>query len=499
MNEKIGELELNKIYCEDALELLKKIPDKSVDSIVTDPPAGIEFMGKEWDSFKENKRSKGWACQGKEGGDDFGGFGKKLRPAFCSQTNQDLLTFQNFICQVFTEAIRVIKPGGYALVWAIPRTSHHTAMGLERAGFEVRDCVYHVFGSGFPKSMDISQDFDRQACREQLEKELGRKPTKNEFKEAWKSFRKVIGKQNYSMPKADNSIQANSYGISGGSLKNGVTAERVIADLTEPVTLEAKEWEGWGTALKPAVECWWLVRKPLSEKTVAENCLKWGTGGINIEGCRVGHNEPVKTANREQRKAGWNPDNCGFDSTQNIVASANPQGRFPSNLIHDGSDEVVSLFPNSSITGKRNKPHLKHEAKNTPFTMGNPLAEYTDSGSASRFFYCAKASKRERNRGCEELEEKPIEIQQPHNSKNLEERYAMTSKNNHPTVKSLELMKYLIKLITPKKGIVLDMFAGSGSTLIAAKYLGYNFIGIEISEEYVDIANKRLSQGVLNL
>jgi DNA modification methylase len=221
-----------------------------------------------------------------------------------------------------------------------------------------------------------------------------------------------------------------------------------------------------GTALKPSIEPICMARKPLSEKSVAENVLRWGTGGINIDGSRIQHNEETKTTNRKQRSAGWSPDNCGFDSTKNIVASASPFGRFPANLIHDGSQEVMDLFPE------------------------------TDSRSAARFFYCAKASRSERDYGLDNFDGKQKIYRATANgtgeiSKNME-RFASIMKNNHPTVKPIKLMQYLIKLVTPPGGIVLDPFAGSGSTLIAAKLLGFKYVGIEMDKEYIKIAEARL-------
>ncbi len=240
-----------------------------------------------------------------------------------------------------------------------------------------------------------------------------------------------------------------------------------------------------------------MSRKPLWEKTVAENVLKYGTGGINIDGSRVGHNEETKTANRKQRSAGWNSDNCGFDSTQNTVASADPSGRFPANFIHDGSDEVVELFPQTK-SGGGNKNSVNNQANSFLGTgfggTGTKIDWKIDSGSASRFFYCAKASKSERNRWCEELEEK----QYSHDGRetpieNAYQRNDSLPKNHHPTVKPIALMKYLVKLVTPPNWIVFDPFTWSWSTLIGAKELWYSFIWCEMSEEYVKIAEARLS------
>jgi len=271
-----------KLILGDCLEKMKNLEDNSIDSIVSDPPYGISFMSKKWD-YDVPK------------------------------------------VEVWEEVLRVLKPGGHALVACGTRTQHRMAVNLEDAGFEIRDLIAWVYGSGFPKSRNIGLD---------------------------------------------------------------------------------NEWNGWGTALKPAMELWTLCRKPLSEKTIASNCLKWGTGGINIDECRV---EISENDNQSWRKGEYNyiKGSVGATNDENrTYRKDKPTGRFPANFIHDGSDEVVGEFPNSSTTGKRSKIHRKTSGMATNFTMGNPLAEYTDSGSASRFFYCAKASKKERNKGLEGFEEK---------------------------------------------------------------------------------------------
>src|SRR3990167_7438541 len=241
----------NEVVNADCLEAMKLMPNNCVDSIVTDPPAGISFMGKEWDTFDKNMFGK----KGEEGENDL-----KIKKDFDilpRYGNADLMGFQNFICQVFTEAIRVLKPGGYALVWAIPRTSHHTAMGLERAGFEIRDIINHIFGSGFPKShnigLRIDQMFGLQGFRGK-ETSFAAKTIQEKYKDGRNKI-----------------------------LENGKEIEKY-----QGKSEIAKQYQGWGTALKPAVEHWILCRKPLSEKNVASNVLKWGVGGLNIDESRIG-------------------------------------------------------------------------------------------------------------------------------------------------------------------------------------------------------------------
>ena len=457
---------VNKIHCADCLEFIRNIPDKSIDAIVTDPPAGISFMGQEWDTFDKSMFGK----KGEEGENDLKV--KKNFEVLPRYGNADLLGFQDFICAVFTEAIRVLKPGGHTLVWAIPRTSHHTAMGLERAGFDIRDCVYHIFGSGFPKSHNVALGIDKKT-----------------------GYKKNRG-----------------HAIASGSKYHPTTGlARASGELLPDYkghTPEAKQWEGWGTALKPAVECWWLCRKPLSEKTVAENVLKWGTGGLNIDGCRVEYtddNKPIpqlaqgKTEIKTDK--GMYGGNSYNESKTKSVIGGSLQGRFPANLIHDGSDEVMAGFPNTG------GGHWSYKQKKGQGVLKLGLNNLSDKGtdkeiaSAARFFYCAKASRSERDAGLEGVEAKRIEGRdEGQDERNVPYKSRTTpQRNQHPTVKPLALMRYLIKLITPPNGIVLDMFAGSGSTLVACRDLGIRFIGIEIEPKYVSIANKRLSQEVLPL
>lgn len=369
----------------DNLELLKQMPDNSVDSVVTDPPYGISFMGKKWDYDVPS-------------------------------------------VELWKEVLRVLKPGGHALVACGTRTQHRMAVNLEDAGFEIRDIVAWLYGSGFPKSLDISKAIDK--------------------------------KEGYWRGKAGKVISDNT-SMSGGNYERTYKGKLI--------TEEAKQWEGWGTALKPAMELWTLCRKPLEEKTVAENVLKYGTGGINIDGCRV----PLENGETIATNVGF-LDNLQSDGwgTKKCITEKTSQGRFPANVIHDGSEEVVSLFPYTK-SGKMLPKHTRN-TDGSPngiygkFDINHPLAEtYGDEGSASRFFYCAKVSKKERN--C--------------NGK---------VKNNHPTVKPVALMRYLCRLITPPNGVVLDPFMGSGSTGIAALLEGFNFIGMEREEKYMEIAKVRI-------
>ena len=338
------------LYNGDCLEEMKNLPDNSVDSIVTDPPYGISFMGKGWDHSVPSK-------------------------------------------EVWAEAFRVLKPGGHLLAFAGTRTQHRMAVNIEDAGFEIRDMIAWVYGSGFPKSQNISKAIEK----------------------------------------------------SGND--------------------DANKWDGWGSALKPALEPITVARKPLEEKTIVKNVLKYGTGAINIEESRVATNPDVPSLGG---KGSWKTDKAAKDvyeggySGEEISSSAS--GRFPANFIHDGSEEVTELFPNSKSCSSPSKAKPEGTIFGGARTQG---AIYPgEDGSAARFFYCAKTSKKDRNGGVET--------------------------NNHPTVKPTDLMRYLVRMVTPKGGTVLDPFMGSGSTGKGAVLEGFKFVGIELDPDYMKIAEARI-------
>ena len=434
----------------DCIDIMKTIRDNSIDSIVTDPPAGISFMGKEWDKDK-------------------GGRDKWIE----------------WMELVAKECLRILKPGGHAFVWALPRTSHWTATAWENAGFEVRDRVGHIFGSGFPKSMNISKQIDKTAGKEQ----------------------EIIGK--YQLPNGQewNLKQAEDTAVNGSGGTFTASKRRTL-EITAPATEESKQWDGWGTALKPATEDWWLFRKPISEKTVTENVLKWGTGAININASRVPVNPEVddmlRTVERKERDSETWKNGSGFKNENNHVTGVPPIGRWPANLVHDGSDDVLELFPQTapSHIGKPRGTVKKGLFANSDFNKVG--TEHEDSGSAARFFYCAKASRSERNDGLDGIEEKDVPYsdyrKEMKTTDSFVSKYPDGSprpmnklKNAHPTVKPLALMRYLITLVTPPNGVVLDPFLGSGSTLVAAKELGFSGRGIEKDPEYFEIAKARIN------
>jgi len=417
------------LYLGDCLAILPTLAPGSVDAVVTDPPAGISFMGKAWDHHKGGRDS--WI---------------------------------EWMAGIAAECLRILKPGGHALVWALPRTSHWTATAWENAGFQVRDRIAFLFGSGFPKSLDVSKAIDKEAGEKQHV--IGRKI---KHADTWTSAGREIGR-------------------CGGEYAFPITA---------PATAAAKHWQGWGTALKPACEDWWLLRKPLSEKTVAANVLAHGTGGINVDGCRIASGTEHMRGNVKYSNGGALAE-MRSGGKRDFAATDSPLGRFPANVIHDGSPEVLAGFPESEggnfpseLTGRScfGLNGLKQE----PSRMG-------DSGSAARFFYCAKASKQDRDEGLRGLPERfDSRIGDGiGGAPSVDGARKHGQRNHHPTVKSTALMRYLCRLITPPNGIILDPFMGSGSTGKAAIAEGFRFIGIEREPEYMEIAAARIKYAIEN-
>ena len=376
------------LLCGDCAEKMRTLADNSIDSICTDPPYALVgtsgtggFMGAKWDS--------------------------------------ELPTVE-----MWKEALRVAKPGTHLLAFGGTRTYHRLACAIEDAGWEIRDCIMWVYGSGFPKSMDVAKAIDKASGYEG----------------------EVIGSRVVDV------------GMQGGNMHAGRKQQQ--QQQIRALSPEAAVWQGWGTALKPAVEPIVVARKPL-EGTVAASVLKYGTGAINIDACRVPTEEAVVVHSPARKTL--------LDSGHKDLGTwENTKGRFPANLIHDGSPEVLACFPESkgqcgavkgnepSRTGK-NGIYGNYNGQNTMSPRG-------DTGSAARFFYCAKASRSERGEG-----------------------------NVHPTVKPIALMRYLVRLVTRKGGTVLDPFMGSGTTGVAAIQEGMNFVGIERDPHYYDIASRRVN------
>ena len=410
------------------------MPDNSVDSIVTDPPYELGFMGKGWDS-------SGIA----------------------------------FNVEVWTEALRVLKPGGHLIAFSGSRTYHRMAVAIEDAGFEIRDQIMWIYGSGFPKSHNISKGIDKAAGAE----------------------REVVG----SRPLTGNGKTMKSGFHQPDGTGAGATIKEDIFEFTAPATDAAKQWDGWGTALKPAHEPMVLARKPLIG-TVANNVLTYGTGGLNIEAARVPSDDGFEKAWDKPVTTNISADGGKYisEGAKHTVdlSDYKPSGRWPANIIHDGSDEVVELFPDTKATGSGKVSGFRKggASENSVGLAGVKKAAdgFSDSGSAARFFYCAKASKRDRNEGLD-----GFEIKQTVGGGGLTEvggaygSIKAKAQNHHPTVKPTDLMRYLCKLVTPPNGTVLDPFMGSGSTGKAAILDGFDFIGIEQSEEYIKIAEARIN------
>jgi len=423
----------------DCLDVLKTLDDNSIDSIVTDPPYGLSFMGKRWDYDVPS-------------------------------------------VEVWRECLRVLKHGGHLLSFAGARTYHRMAVNIEDAGFEIRDQIMWVYGSGFPKSLNIGKAVDKLQGNDR--EVVGVSENEKDFRDLGKNTKEIHG--------------LDKLGV-------GVSASRKSIDITKGNT----EHEGWGTALKPAHEPIVMARKPLSEKTIAKNVLRWGTGGINVDGCRVGTNPQYKyNADKNgttfHGKQGERIKQTAEKKGSEVIIST--KGRFPANFIHDGSDEVVGLFPDSKsasgqITITKRQGTWDRDDKGM-FDAGrsSTFEGYGDSGSAARFFYCPKANKKERNAGCEKLDKKRraglAGSDRDGNLDDVSERWrTQPAQNNHPTVKPLALMQYLCRLVTPPSGVVLDPFMGSGTTGIAAKAEGFGFVGVEREAEYVEIAKARIVNG----
>ena len=372
----------------DNRETLKTIPDNSIDAIVTDPPYGIDFLGKSWDA------------------------------------NTGAL-------ETYQECLRVLKPGGHILAFSAARTYHHLAVTLEQAGFEIRDQIMWIYSSGFPKSQDIGKQIERTE-KKRADNALGIKRSK------------IESGPKTNCPKCNKTLN--------GSNQNNCQEQQ--CDLRDALAPAQNEWAGWGTALKPAHEPIALARKPI-KTSIRENVLKYGVGAYNIDATRIPYENEKDVPVPHGGKARQHKDNPGWMSTTGHKIIEDPQineiGRFPSNVIGE-------------------------------------IADY------QKYFYCPKVSRKERHIGFD-LETIPMD--NPTSNGN----YMRTSThptqlkkegNNHPTVKPIELMKYLIKLVTPPGGTVLDPFNGSGSTGCAAVELGHPYIGCELDPKYVEIAKKRI-------
>lgn len=555
--QRYNELPVDSIIHGDALEVLKTLPDNCIDAIVCDPPAGISFMNKEFDHNKGGRTQ--WVA---------------------------------WLAEIMREAKRCLRPGGHCLVWSLPRTSHWTALALEDAGFEIRDNIYNIvsgdtalhtfvaslneeqqqafmqiidgqrepsgildiFGSGFPKSHNISIAIDKYL----------------------KAERGIIG--SYDPRSRFDGHTRTSNGTSGGVIYSKKDYGEV--PITIPATPQSTAYDGFGSALKPSVENWWLVRKPLAASSIAENVLEYGVGALNIDGCRVGwETGGMAGQERTSDRISPNPMDWGEQKVIPRDYKPTPQGRFPSHLLL--SHTLFCVQSGTKKVNANDKAHTRHNGtgnmgyngntapfhtegyadedgmetvtawicdENCPVRLldlqggqrpssgrhgdsgsGNPAGlfgmgskrqqTYFDSGGPSRYFqqlpaidevppyiYAGKASRKDRDSGLEELPGKQgfdkntsktiAHINHATGETTYNEYHPSSNKNTHPCVKSQQLMRYLVRLVTPPNGIVLDMFSGSGSTLVAAIHEGFNFIGIEKELEYITIARSRIAHAI---
>lgn len=420
--------EVNRIYLGDCMETMRSWPDNFVEAVVTDPPYGIRFMGKAWDGadidvMMETKKRKGTRRTGEKSGNK-NHDGRAFAAGTYDLAPEAMLNFQKWTQEWAAQVLRVLKPGGHLLSFSSTRTYHRMASGIEDAGFEIRDQLQWLYGSGFPKSLDVSKAIDKSAGH-------------------WRgrAGKVVIEKQ----------------------VAKGKEYER--GEKGTPTTPAQQEWSGWGTALKPANEPICLARKPISESTIAANVMRWGTGAINIDAARIEcHDEQLADKFASVQKAGPRENNIyGADNRDRAGAAPHEKGRWPANVIFD------------------------------QYSAG--LLDGKDPGS-SRFFYVAKPDTGERNKGLEgetmAQRDSGREVGKP-GGDNPRNRGAAAVANFHPTVKPIDLMAYLIQLVTPRGGVCLDPFMGSGTTAIAAARLGFNYLGCEMSDEYLDLAEKRVA------
>ena len=437
----------------DCLEVLDELSSGQIHSCVTDPPYHLTSIVKRFGAknaapvkvsefFTENGKTKGSSPYLRSAagfmGQQWDGGDIAFRP------------------DTWEKVINALKPGGHLCAFSGTRTYHRMAVAIEDAGFEIRDMIAWLYGSGFPKSHDVSKGIDKAARGFPHGGPDPTSPNHGKFKGGC----------------SEENEDGRGFGAGPGQFmkEQGTTVARELVD-------EAKRWQGWGTAIKPAQEPITLARKPLSEKTVAANVLEHGTGAINIDASRVGSEQRTydlkssENLNKLSRSNGKDSDDAkglgayGIGAKQISTGKTTVKGRWPANVVHDGSEEVLEGFPD---TGKSSGGRIGNAGggtvQNIPtghFVAGNP--GFGDSGSAARFFYCAKTSKKERGED-----------------------------NNHPTVKPIALMEWLVKLVTPKGGVVLDPFMGSGSTGLACVRNGFKFIGIEKDHKYFDIACKRI-------
>ena len=419
------------IHNGDCIETMNAMPPESVDAIVTDPPYGLGFMGKKWDGLPPSLE---WAeaCH------------------------------------------RILKPGGHIAAFGGTRTWHRLAVAIEDAGFEMRDSLAWLYGSGFPKSMNVGKAIDKAAGAER--EVVG-------VNETLRKYMPNGTTGSFQLGGCQSVEELELLAEIGGETPGGEDARKVLARrndhearfaLTAPATPEAAQWDGWGTALKPAFEPIVLARKPLAEKTVARNVLAYGTGAINVDGCRIAGKVPTTTRGghaEKHRVPDSHPDakNLGRLRPQGRV-EGNPAGRWPANVLLD-QHAAAWVDEQSGVLKSGGYPPAGGQRSHVA-TYGKPNSRGearfgSSEGGASRFFYTAKAPKRERPN---------------------------VDGVQHPTVKPLAIMRWLIRLVTPPGGTVLDPFAGSGTTIEAALMEGFNPVGIEMEADYLPLIQHRIDR-----
>ena len=508
----LGEEFINKVHCSECLSFMKTLPENFIDSVITDPPYGLRFMGKKWD-------------------------------------------YEIPKVDVFEEMLRVAKPGAILMCFGGTRTWHRIAVNIEDAGWEIRDTIMWVYGSGFPKSLNIGKQIDSTGRRYEFFDDIreflstalkNSKYTIREIneimgmasngsgmaghwfanitqqtlptKKQWFKLKDLLGFDNSFDVIFNSCVTPNERPVIGklSSPARSIYGSGIMehdVNITAPATEESAQWEGYGTSLKPAWEPIIVAMKPL-DRTYAENALKWGVAGLNIDGGRVNTDENITNHSRGVESA-ISKGKYGDSSEQEThQTQGQVLGRFPANLIHDGSEEVVGLFPQS----KGQQAEVRGtEPSNTGqngiygrFDRVSAIPMRNDSGSAARFFYCAKSSRSERENGLSEFPEKEVAYSEYREAMKDTNSYVSKypdgsprpmnkTKNNHPTVKPLALMEYLCKLTrTPTGGIVLDPYAGSGTTGIACIRTNRQYILIEKEQEYYEVINKRIKNEFKN-
>ncbi|KKM86154.1 hypothetical protein LCGC14_1281930 [marine sediment metagenome] len=478
-------MQVNQIITGDCLEVMKAWPDNSVDAIVTDIPYGIGFMGKEWDTFKKDYLQKHRVAD------------RKRKPRTDGRTvaawndGADAGTYDHSRnaeyqewCRIWSkEALRIAKPGAFLMCFGGTRTYHRVTCGLEDAGWQIRDCMMWLYGSGFPKSHNISKAIDKAKGVER--------------KQLVEKKQDIFGEYN---EKQESSNKINFENLGQAGYKENWNITNNNTDL-------AKLWDGYGTALKPAWEPIIVAMKPL-DGTFAQNAEKHGVAGLNIDGGRIGFsNKAEKQKHSQEWNRKWETDwlKHRHDQSPNYPGwkqreekGKDLQGRWPANVILD-EDAASMLDEQSGVSG--NKLNIRQYSKSDLSgdgglgNKGEGIRTFGDSGGASRFFYCAKASRSERNVGLEGMEEKRPDDRTDISKGIWVEKGTAKQTNHHPTVKPLKLMEYLCTLLKPpsEHPILLDPFCGSGTTLMAAYNTGWDYVGIDKEAEYVEIAKRRVA------